>query len=314
MSEANRSALKKLTDNIGSVFIGKPDSIQYTLVVLLAEGHLLIEDVPGIGKTLLAKALARSLDCAFHRIQFTPDLLPSDLTGTSVYHQQSSEFVFRPGPIFTNIVLADEINRATPRTQSALLEAMSDQQVSVDGKTLPLEPPFMVVATQNPFEFEGTYPLPENQMDRFAMRLRIGYPAREHEKAILTQHRAGEPVDKLVPVMHKQELIAHQQAVRQVTFDDSLADYLLQIVEATRSRDEVYLGVGTRGALSFYRCAQAFAYLQGRNFVVPDDIKMLAVPVLGHRVVTKALSKGGFRDDAGDAIVREIIEQIPVPV
>ncbi len=314
MSEASRASLKQLSENIGSVFLGKPESIQFTLVTLLAEGHLLIEDVPGIGKTLLAKALAKSLDCAFHRIQFTPDLLPSDLTGTSVYHQQSSEFVFRPGPIFTNIVLADEINRATPRTQSALLEAMSDQQVSVDGKTLPLAAPFMVVATQNPFEFEGTYPLPENQMDRFAMRLRIGYPARADEKAILTQHRAGEPVDKLVPIMRKEDLIDHQMKVRQVAFEESLADYLLQIVEATRSRDDVYLGVGTRGALSFYRCTQAYAYLQGRSYVIPDDIKKLAIPVLGHRVVTKTLSKGGFREDAGDTVVREIVEQTPVPV
>lgn len=313
MPDAAPAPLQKLSDHISSVFLGKPESVQLTLVALLAEGHLLIEDVPGIGKTLLAKAMSKSLSCTFHRVQFTPDLLPSDLTGTSVYHQPSGEFIFRPGPLFANIVLADEINRATPRTQSALLEAMSEQQVSVDGKTLPLEAPFMVIATQNPFEFEGTYPLPENQLDRFAMRLRIGYPTRANERAILTQHRAGEPVDKLQAVVSKDEIQRHQQSVKQVKFDDALADYLLDIVEATRVREDVYLGVGTRAALSFYRCAQAFAFIQGRNYVTPDDIKKLAVPVLGHRLVTKSLRRGGQAEDIGDAIIRDILTKITVP-
>lgn len=313
MPDAAPAPLQKLSDHISSVFLGKPESVQLTLVALLAEGHLLIEDVPGIGKTLLAKAMSKSLSCTFHRVQFTPDLLPSDLTGTSVYHQPSGEFIFRPGPLFANIVLADEINRATPRTQSALLEAMSEQQVSVDGKTLPLEAPFMVIATQNPFEFEGTYPLPENQLDRFAMRLRIGYPTRANERAILTQHRAGEPVEKLQAVVSKDEIQRHQQSVKQVKFDDALADYLLDIVEATRVREDVYLGVGTRAALSFYRCAQAFAFIQGRNYVTPDDIKKLAVPVLGHRLVTKSLRRGGQAEDIGDAIIRDILTKITVP-
>lgn len=314
MADVPAAALHKLSAHINSVFLGKPEAVELTLVCLLAEGHLLIEDVPGIGKTLLAKALARSLDCTFHRVQFTPDLLPSDLTGTSVYHQPTGDFVFRPGPIFAHVILADEINRATPRTQSALLEAMAEQQVSADGKTMPLEKPFMVIATQNPFEFEGTYPLPENQLDRFTLRLRIGYPTRQFEKDILLQHRDGEPVDKLQPVLGRPEVLALQAAVRQVRVDESLADYLLSIVDMTRERDDVYLGVGTRGALAFYRSAQALALLKGRNYVTPDDVKRLAVPVLGHRVVSKTLRRGGGEQDAGDAIVREILTQVPVPV
>jgi MoxR-like ATPase len=314
MADVPAAALHKLSVHINSVFLGKPEAVELTLVCLLAEGHLLIEDVPGIGKTLLAKALARSLDCTFHRVQFTPDLLPSDLTGTSVYHQPTGDFVFRPGPIFANVILADEINRATPRTQSALLEAMAEQQVSADGKTMPLEKPFMVIATQNPFEFEGTYPLPENQLDRFTLRLRIGYPTRQFEKDILQQHRDGEPVDKLQPVLARPEVLALQAAVRQVRVDESLADYLLSIVEMTRERDDVYLGVGTRGALAFYRSAQALAFLKGRSYVTPDDVKRLAVPVLGHRVVSKTLRRGAGEQDAGDAIVREILTQVPVPV
>jgi MoxR-like ATPase len=312
MSAAHRASLAKLTDHIGSVFLGKPEAIELTLIALLAEGHLLIEDVPGIGKTLLAKALAKSLDCVFHRVQFTPDLLPSDLTGVSVFHQPSGEFQFRPGPIFANIVLADEINRATPRTQSALLEAMSDGHVSVDGKTMPLEPPFIVVATQNPFEFEGTYPLPENQLDRFAIRLKVGYPSRQFEKAILSQHRSGEPVDKLQPVLSRTDLIAVQKLVPQVRFDETLSDYLLAIVEATRARDDVFLGISTRGALALYRTAQARALLAGRDYVIPDDVKQLAPAVLSHRLVTKNARRGGF-DDSGELIIQEILANIPVP-
>ncbi len=312
MSVDNVELLKRLQTNIGSVLLGKPETIKMALVTLLADGHLLIEDVPGVGKTLLAKALARSLDCAFHRIQFTPDLLPSDLIGTSVYHQPTSEFIFKPGPVFANVVLADEINRATPRTQSALLEAMSDRQVSVDGTTYPLDPPFIVMATQNPYEFEGTYALPENQLDRFTMRLRIGYPQRQIEKDVLTQHRAGEPIDKLQSALGKSDLIAMQAGTRAVKVDDSLNDYIMDIVDATRNRNDVQLGVSTRGALMLYRTAQALAFVEGRDYVIPDDIKRLATPVFSHRVVSKVYRQNG-RADAGESILQEIVNQTPVP-
>ena len=313
MTEANALLADRLTKNVASVFLGKPESVKLALVALLADGHLLIEDVPGVGKTLLAKALAKSLNCSFHRIQFTPDLLPSDLIGTSVYHQPTGEFVFKPGPLFTNIVLADEINRATPRTQSALLEAMSDRQVSVDGVTHPLAPPFMVVATQNPWEFEGTYALPENQLDRFAMRLRIGYPERDVEKEVLTQHRAGEPVEHLQPVLDQQAVIEMQAAVRAVKVDASLNDYVMDLVEATRNREEIHLGVSTRGALTLYRTSQALAFVQGRDYVVPDDIKRLAVSVLSHRILSRTYRYNG-REDAGEALIQAIVNETPVPV
>ena len=305
--------LAKLRDNLASVFLGKPEVIELALVTLLAEGHLLIEDVPGIGKTLLAKALARSLECTFHRIQFTPDLLPSDLIGTSVYHQPSSEFIFKPGPLFAQVVLADEINRATPRTQSALLEAMSDRQVSVDGETRPLEAPFIVLATQNPYEFEGTYPLPESQLDRFLMRLRIGYPDRKAEREILTRHRAGEPVESLQPVVRAADIATMQQSVRQVRVEDSLGDYVLDLIEGTRSHPDVYLGASTRAALSLYRASQALAWFAGRQYVVPDDIKRLVQPVLAHRILAKNLRQGN-RNDAAEAVIRDVMSRTPVPV
>jgi MoxR-like ATPase len=303
---------ERLRNNVASVFLGKPDVIQLSLVALLADGHLLIEDVPGIGKTLLAKALARSLDCTFHRLQFTPDLLPSDLIGTSVFHQPSAEFVFKPGPLFAHVVLADEINRATPRTQSALLEAMSDRQVSVDGQTHPLAAPFLVLATQNPFEFEGTYPLPESQLDRFLLRLRIGYPDREAEKEILTRHRDGEPVEQLQPVLAAADILALQQAVRRVRVEDSLSDYILDLVAATRVHPNVYLGGSTRAALSLYRAAQALALLCQRDYLVPDDIKQLARPVLAHRILTKTFRQGD-RSDSADSLIAEVLARTPVP-
>jgi MoxR-like ATPase len=304
--------LDRLSANIASVLLGKPEVIQLALVALLADGHLLIEDVPGIGKTLLAKALARSLDCTFHRIQFTPDLLPSDLIGTTVFHQSKAEFVFKPGPLFAHVVLADEINRATPRTQSALLEAMSDRQVSMDGQTWPLGPPFLVLATQNPYEFEGTYPLPESQLDRFMLRCRIGYPDRTAEKEILVRHRAGEPIDQLQPVLGGGNVAALQQVVRQVRVDDSLSDYILDLVEATRKHADVYLGGSTRAALSLYRAAQALALLEGRDFVIPDDIKRLTPPVLCHRILAKSFRQGS-RSDAADTLVADIVGRTPVP-
>jgi MoxR-like ATPase len=302
----------RLLENVGQVVLGKSEVIRLAVVALLAEGHILVEDVPGVGKILLARALAASIDCSFRRIQFTPDLLPSDVLGSSVYHAPSGEFVFKPGPLFANVVLADEINRTTPRTQSALLEAMSDRQVSVEGKTYPLDPPFIVLATQNPFEFEGTYVLPESQLDRFMIRLRMGYPNRAEERRVLSTHREGEPVESLGPRLTANDVLRLQQAVRQIQVEDSISDYLLDIVHMTRRSEDLHVGVSTRGALTLYRAAQSLALVSGRDFVIPDDIKTLAVPILSHRVLGKSFLQAG-EFGAAEAIIRDIVDRARVP-
>jgi MoxR-like ATPase len=307
------ASLRRLEDNIGQVVLGKPEVVRLCLVTLVAGEHVLLEDVPGVGKTLVAKALARSVSGDFARIQFTPDLLPSDIVGSSIFNQKTAEFSYNRGPIFANIVLADEINRAPPRTQAALLEAMSDSQVSVDGQTYPLPKPFMVIATQNPFEFEGTYALPESQLDRFLMRISLGYPGREHDRQILAAHRQSEPVNELQPVIGSDQVLELQRAAREVKVEQSIADYLLDVVHATRSAEMLHVGVSTRGALSLYKACQAMAFLEGRDFVTPDDVKQLAVPVLSHRVIAKGYLQGTQRDML-ENIVRRIVETVPAPV
>jgi MoxR-like ATPase len=286
--------------------------VRWCLVALLAGEHVLLEDVPGVGKTLVAKALAKSVAGEFCRLQFTPDLLPSDILGSSVFDTKQGNFIFHRGPIFSNIVLADEINRAPPRTQSALLEAMSEGQVSVDGQTFSLPRPFLVIATQNPFEYEGTYALPESQLDRFLLRISMGYPGRDDERRVLVSHRQGEPVQELEPVIECEQVAALQEAVRAVKFEQSVGDYLLEIVHKTRESDEVRVGVSTRGALSLYRSAQALALIEGRAFVVPDDIKRLAPLVLAHRVILKGFLRTGQRE-AAEALIRRLVEQTAVP-
>ncbi len=304
--------IERLRDNINRVVLGKDDVVRMCLLALLAGEHLLLEDVPGVGKTLLGRAIARSVSGKFRRIQFTPDLLPADVTGSSMFDNREQRFVFHEGPIFANIVLADEINRTTPRTQSALLEAMSEGRVSVDGHSYDLPCPFLVIATQNPVEFEGTYPLPESQLDRFLLRVSIGYPGREEERRLFADHRDGEPVDKLEPVLSAEEVRRLQELVRNVKVDDSLAGYIMDIVEATRNCNELRVGVSVRGSLALYRATQALALLNGRDYAVPDDIKQLAVPVLAHRVIPHGYLHGGQRE-AVEAIVQRLVDDIPVP-
>ena len=313
MSQQAYETSRWLRGNIEQVVLGKPDVVRLIVVALLAGEHVLLEDVPGVGKTLAAKALAQSIDGQFARLQFTPDLLPSDITGSMIYRTDTREFEFSPGPIFAHVILADEINRAPPRTQSALLEAMSERQVSVDGKTHPLPEPFIVVATQNPFEFEGTYSLPESQLDRFLLRTSIGYPDRESERQVMSTHRQGEPVDVLKSVVGVDAIRAAQQEVRNITFDDSLVEYLLNIVEATRDHAGFQVGVSTRAALSFYRGCQAMALTDNRNFVTPNDIKTLAVPALAHRVMPEGVFQGASRESVEQQIA-ELLQQIAVPV
>jgi MoxR-like ATPase len=305
------SQIAALEKNIGAAILGKPEPIRLALVALLSQGHLLVEDAPGVGKTSLAKALARSLSCDYKRLQFTPDMLPSDILGSSVYLPNLGQFEFRRGPVFTNVLLADEINRTTPRTQSALLEAMSEGQVSVEGQTYPLGSPFFVLATQNPFEFEGTYPLPENQLDRFMLCIEIGYPDRSVEKDVLVHHRAGQPVDHIQPVMNGDQLVRLQAAVREVRVDDAINEYLLDLVHATRGHEELALGVSTRGAITLYKAAQSLAFIEGRQYVIPDDVKRLVPPVLAHRLVVRGVLREAQRDRAKH-ILRQIVAKTPV--
>jgi MoxR-like ATPase len=307
-----QSAAAAVRSNVARVIVGKDETVKLALVALLCEGHLLFEDVPGIGKTTLAKALAKSLGCSFRRIQFTPDLLPSDVTGLSIYNQKTQEFEFRPGPLLAQIVLADEINRATPRTQSALLEAMQERQITVDGRTMPLARPFFVLATQNPIELEGTFPLPEAQVDRFFMRLKLGYPSLEEEGAILKLYERAEPPAELAPVVAGEALIEMQRAVRVVRVEESVREYVIQIARATRAHPAVELGVSPRGTLFLYHAAQAYAAVSGRDYVLPDDVKYLTPYVLTHRLIIGAQTR--LRGRTAEEIVQEIVDSVPAPV
>jgi MoxR-like ATPase len=307
--------IRSIQDNIALVIKGKTHVIEMAVVCLLARGHLLLEDVPGVGKTTLAHSLARSLDCSFKRIQFTSDLLPSDIVGVSMFNRQKQEFEFIPGPIFANVVLADEINRTTPKTQSSLLEAMSEAQISVDNQTHPLEQPFMVIATQNPAEYHGTFPLPESQLDRFLMRLCIGYPTPEEERKVLDRPYSLHPAEALEAVLSAQEVLALQARVDQVHMEESLTDYLLAIVQATRQSELLSLGVSTRGALGLSKAAKALAVVRGRDYCLPDDIKELAPIVLSHRVMlTRTHGMRAQSFDQAERLVLDIVETVPVPV
>ena len=301
---------ERVVANVERVIIGKHDEVRTALVALLCEGHILIEDVPGVGKTMLAKALSQSIGCSFRRIQFTPDLLPSDVTGLSIFNQKTQEFEFRPGPIMAQVVLADEINRATPKTQSALLECMEERQATIDGVTHPMPTPFLVIATQNPIEYEGTFALPEAQLDRFMLRLRLGYPKAVEEIVILDEQKRRHPIDEIGQVLDLEDLRAMQAAVKEVYVDQAVAEYIVRLVNATREHPDVYLGASPRGSLNLYRSAQAFAALAGRDYVIPDDVKHLGVAILGHRLIVK--SQASLREVDPDQIVREILAAVPV--
>jgi len=301
---------EKVLANVERVIIGKHHEVRLALVALLCQGHLLIEDVPGTGKTVLAKALAKSLGCSFRRIQFTPDLLPSDVTGLSIFNQKTNEFEFRPGPIMAQIVLADEINRATPKTQSSLLECMEERQATIDGVTYAMPRPFLVIATQNPIEYEGTFALPEAQLDRFLLRLHLGYPGMLEEIVILDEQKKTHPIDDLQVVASLEELRAMQEGVRDIYVDSSVSEYIVRLVNATRNHPDVYLGASPRGSLALYRAGQAFAALGGRDYVIPDDVKAVAVPALAHRTIVKTAAT--VRDVDAVLIIRELLDSVPV--
>jgi len=303
---------KRVRENVQQVIVGKGDVIDLALVAVLCEGHILIEDVPGIGKTTLARSLAASLGCTFRRIQFTPDLLPSDVTGINFFNQKTQTFEFRPGPVMSQVVLADEINRATPRTQSALLEAMQEQQITIDGDTYRLPRPFLVLGTQNPIELEGTFPLPEAQVDRFLMRLSIGYPAESEEHEMLLRFERSDPLESLSAVTAPEELIAMQRRVRETRVEESVRGYIVDIVRATRTHADIELGVSPRGTLALYRCAQALAAIKDREYVLPDDVKLLAPYVLTHRIIISPTTR--LRGRSLSEVLMDVIEKVPVPV
>ena len=306
------TAIQKLRANIASVFLGHPKAIDQLLIGLFARGHVLIEDVPGVGKTVLAKALAKSIACTFSRIQLTPDLMPADVLGVSVYNSTTQKFDFKPGPVFANIILADEINRTTPRTQSALLEAMSEEQVSIENETLKLDRPFMVVATQNPSEFEGTYYLPENQLDRFLLRVAVGYPPRDAERKILTTQPGRDALDQLQPVLTAADVVVVQDHVPKTRMEPAIVEYILDLVEATRRHEQLHLGLSPRGALALTSAVQASAVINGRDFVQPDDVKQLFLAVCAHRVISKSYLNNGDNQSSG-RILQSILDTVPAP-
>lgn len=305
------SAVQRVVANVERVIVGKAEPVTFSLIAVICRGHVLIEDVPGVGKTVLTKAIARSIGCSFKRIQFTPDLLPSDVTGVSIYNQKTGNFEFRPGPIMAQIVLADEVNRATPKTQSALLEAMEEAQMTVDGTTYRLPDPFMVMATQNPIEYEGTFPLPEAQLDRFMMNISLGYPKAADEVNILNSQQHHHPLDDLMQIMTAEELVLIQQQVRTIHVDPSIREYIVAIANATRSHNNIYLGASPRGSLALFRASQALAAMHGRGYVIPDDVKLLARPTLAHRIIVSPAAR--VRGITALAILEEILQNVPVP-
>ncbi|MFC2006388.1 AAA family ATPase [Chloroflexota bacterium] len=302
---------EKILDNVEQVIVGKRQVIELAMIALISKGHLLIEDAPGVGKTMLARSLAKSIDCEFKRIQFTPDMLPGDITGVSVYNQKTADFEFRPGPIMAHVVLADEINRATPKVQSALLECMEEGQITVDGATYETPSPFHVLATQNPIEYEGTFPLPETQLDRFILRISLGYPSMSDEITIMEKQQYSHPIEQLSPVANSSDVLMLQAAVRKIYIDDLVKQYIASLVEATRHQPSIYLGASPRGSLALFRTAQAYALVHGRDFVLPDDVKALAEPVLAHRLIVHSADQS--RDGSGKASITELLETVPVP-
>ena len=304
--------ITNVIENINKVMIGKEDVAVLSLAALLAEGHVLLEDVPGVGKTMLVRTLAKSLDCDFRRIQFTPDLLPSDVTGVSIYNPKTLEFEFRGGPILGNIVLADEINRTSPKTQSSLLQGMEEKSVTVDGNTVQLKQPFFVMATQNPIEYEGTYPLPEAQLDRFLIKLKMGYPSKEEELNMLERTSKGHPIDTIEAVMTKENLITIQEEVKDVYMDQTIYEYIIRLVRATREHEDIFLGVSPRGSIALMKIAKAYAYIHGRDYVIPDDVKYMSPYVLGHRIILKAEAQ--YAGKTNETVIHSIVEQAYIPI